>query len=118
MANNMNSGEILTEKTWEHSLFEQTESQSTEEVPRLAEFREAVDHIIDVKNATLIKLIYLGAYRMSEVLAHVNPYEKEHNQTKAYGKSRLEDDGLQGRREADCENFAVTVCCCETNKDG
>jgi len=79
--------DILTEETWEHSLFEQTESQSTEEVPRLAEFREAVDHIIDVRNGTLIKLVYLGAYRMSEVLAHVNPYEKEHNQTKAYGKS-------------------------------
>lgn len=77
----------MTEQTWEHSLFEQTEKQEAEEVPRLAEFREAVDHIIDFKNKVLIELLYLGGYRMSEVLAHVNPYEKEHNQTKAYGKS-------------------------------
>jgi len=41
---------------------------SQNDVPDFTEFREIVDHIIDPRNAHLIKVLYLFAARASEVV--------------------------------------------------
>ena len=48
--------------------------------------REVIEHIPKQRDRVLIKLLYLGAFRCSEILTHVAPYDKEHQASKAYGK--------------------------------
>jgi hypothetical protein len=60
-------------------------------VPDFRRFREMVDHIDDKRNAALIKMLYLGAYRVNEILTKINAYDEYYGMSRAYGKAlRLE----------------------------
>ena len=72
-------------QTSQASLFDQTAQR--EEAPSFSMFRELVDHIQSDRDAALIKLLYLGAYRVSEVSTKVAPYETAHKMTRTYGKA-------------------------------
>jgi integrase len=50
-------------------------------------FREAVDHILSMRDRTLIKLLYLTAARPSEVCTKTTPSELRSRATKPYGIS-------------------------------
>lgn len=69
----------------EVSLFDQRPDRVQTKVPDFREFRDLVDHI--QRDAALIKLLYLGAFRVSEVITYVAPWEETHHKTKAYGKA-------------------------------
>lgn len=58
---------------WEPSLFDQRADLGS--VPDFRRFREVVDHIENKRNACLIKMLYLGAYRINEILTKINAYE-------------------------------------------
>lgn len=73
------------------------------DVPSLHKFREAVDHILNPRDALLVKAIYLTCCRPSEILTKVNPWELEHGRVKlAYGTyvkvERLKTFDYQDRR--------------------
>lgn len=54
-------------------------------VPKLPELRRVVNKILDPRDAVLIKMLYLCAARVSEVITKVSPWDLEHKQTKPYG---------------------------------
>lgn len=56
------------------------------EVPDFDKFRYAVDHIWKPRDKIMIKIIYLTASRVSEVVTKVTPWDLEHNKTRPYGK--------------------------------
>jgi hypothetical protein len=51
------------------------------------DFREAVNHVISVRDRNLIKLLYLTASRPSEVCTRTTPSELRNRATKPYGCS-------------------------------
>ena len=50
-------------------------------------FREAVDHVLGVRDRNLIKLLYLTASRPSEICTRTTPSELRTRATKPYGSS-------------------------------
>jgi integrase len=50
-------------------------------------FREAVDHVLGVRDGDLIKLLYLTAARPSEICTRTTPSELRNQATKPYGRS-------------------------------
>lgn len=54
-------------------------------IPRMADFRDAVDRIVDVRDRTLIQVLYLSAARVSEVVTRVGKYDLEHLASWNYG---------------------------------
>jgi len=50
-------------------------------------FREAVDHVLGVRDGELIKLLYLTAARPSEICTRTTPSELRNQATKPYGRS-------------------------------
>lgn len=71
--------------TVEVSLFDQKIEE--QEAPKFSAFRQAVDHVQSPRDANLIKLLYLGAFRVSEISTKISPYEETHQMTRAYGKA-------------------------------
>lgn len=71
--------------TWQPSLFDQRADLGA--VPDFRRFREVVDHIDDKRNAVLIKTLYLGAYRINEILAKINAYDEYSGMSRAYGNA-------------------------------
>lgn len=67
------------------SLFDQRADLTA--VPDFRRFREVVDHIGDKRNAALIKMLYLGAYRINEILTKINAYDEYYGMSRAYGKA-------------------------------
>lgn len=65
----------MTEEILEEAVF----------VPKPREFRQAVNKIVDPRDAVLIKMIYLSAARVSEVITKVSPWDLEHKKTRPYG---------------------------------
>ena len=57
-----------------------------EGIPEFRKFREVVDHILPLRNQTLIKTLYLTAARVSEIVTKTPPWERIHGQTKPFGK--------------------------------
>jgi len=57
------------------------------EVPSLSEFRETVNTLKDFEEAAIIKLLYLGAFRCSEVVTKITPWELAHQASKPYGRA-------------------------------
>lgn len=55
------------------------------DVPDMLEFRKKVDRISDRRDRTLIQTLYLGAFRVSEVVTKATPYDLLHNESKGYG---------------------------------
>lgn len=55
-------------------------------VPEVYPFRTAVNHIKKERDRTFIQGLYLTASRVSELITQVTPYDKEHGQTRAFGK--------------------------------
>jgi integrase len=56
------------------------------EVPDFKLMREYFDHIPKRRDRVLIKTLYLGALRVSELVTHVNPCDLANNLTQAYGR--------------------------------
>lgn len=54
-------------------------------VPKLPEFREAVDEISNVRDSVLIKTLYLAAARVCEVSTKISPWDIQHGKRKPYG---------------------------------
>jgi hypothetical protein len=71
--------------TWQPSLFDQRADSGS--VPEFRRFRETVDHIDDKRNAALIKTLYLGAYRINEILTKINAYDEYYGMGRAYGNA-------------------------------
>lgn len=57
------------------------------EVPDFIRFRQAVDHIWNVRNRIIVQIAYLTASRVSEMITKVTPWDLEHHKSRAYGKS-------------------------------
>jgi len=68
-------------------MFENLEVQQQEEVPSLKDFRQAVDTLRNPRESAIIKLVYLGAFRSSEVCCKTTPWELRNNKTKPYGQT-------------------------------
>ncbi len=51
----------------------------------MKEWRAAVERIYNPKNAILIKLLYLGAFRPAEVACECSSYDLQHGKSKPYG---------------------------------
>lgn len=54
-------------------------------VPKLPVFRNTVNEILDPRDAIVIKMLYLCAARVSEIITKVSPSEIKHKKTKPYG---------------------------------
>ena len=68
-------------------------------VPDFKRMREHIDHIPKTRDRVLIKTIYLGAFRVSEITTKVSPSDTK---THAYGKHlkwKLEDFKVNRRRK-------------------
>jgi hypothetical protein len=57
------------------------------EVPDLKLFRKAVDTIPVLRDRDFVKVCYLLAARVSEVLLYASPYDMEHFKSRAYGQT-------------------------------
>lgn len=56
------------------------------EVPSIRRFREAVDQMLDKRDALIVKVLYLTCSRVSETLTHVSPWDQLHKKVRlAYG---------------------------------
>lgn len=83
------------------STFEELRTQESE-VPSLSEFRETVNTLTNIKEATIIKLLYLGAFSCSEVVTKITPWELEHQASKPYGRAMhcsFTDYTINGKKE-------------------
>lgn len=60
----------------------ETEVLSEGEVPSIRRFREAVDRMLSPRDALLVKILYLTCARVSEILTHVQPWDKLHNKVR------------------------------------
>jgi len=83
------------------TTFEGLRTQESE-APSLSEFREAVNTLTNVKEAAIIKLLYLGAFSCSEVITKITPWELEHQGLKPYGRAmdcRFTDYTINGKKE-------------------
>lgn len=67
------------------SLFDQRAELGA--VPDFRRFREVVNHIDDKRNSALIKMLYLGAYRVNEILTKINAYDEYYGMSRAYGNA-------------------------------
>jgi hypothetical protein len=54
-------------------------------IPEFRKFREVVDNIRILRNRTLIRMLYLTASRVSEIVTKTSPWERKHGQTKPFG---------------------------------
>jgi len=55
-------------------------------VPDFKRTREYIEHIPKTRDRVLIKTLYLGALRVSEIVTRVNPCDIRNNLTHAYGR--------------------------------
>lgn len=83
------------------TTFEELRTQESE-VPSLSEFRETVNTLTNIKEAAIIKLLYLGAFSCSEVITKITPWELEHQASKPYGRAldcSFTDYTINGKKE-------------------
>jgi len=76
-------------------------------------FREAVDHVLGVRDRNLIQLLYLTASRPSEICTRTTPSELRNQTSKPYGRSM---SWTLGRSKKEKDTLLINVALAKKRK--